>query len=879
MSERTAEEKLREELEGSLSTQPKSPKSDTAKKSAGRAAKPVRVRSASKRVEKPENVGKRLDPFIEDFERRIAESLNGGKTFSSKHEKPRESRVTSSVVSEPVIEQLQKLLEPSSAVPSPRNTKHEASSEPHIKRELESVSEIGAEAIAGQPESLAELESLSVVEPISEQSESATPADTSQPLPESVPDGAPISEPTEQAHELTESVPDGEPLNESTEQVHELTESVPDVAPVSESTEQVHELTESVPDVAPVSESTEQTHELTESATPAETSQPLPESVPDVAPVDELTESAAPAEAQQDLSDISDQQNFTEDTQDEDSSDEIPVELVDQNDEEIDEEFPNIPVLEAEELGSPSDSIDNEIPDIPVISPDDDEHEQDITDLDEIDDDIDEFSEEPEKDNSADFSPFADVVINVDSDLPQAAPPQPAVDPESEAAPVSVTMPESTKTAEDKLMADIAEAMTGSPLTLNAPDASEPYKLPDNFFAAQDNTNTPPQSAEEKLIANISQALSESPIDIAQENANQNFEEDINPFDEMPLPDMTPTPDFDENYDEEGQDDFDQPFLPDFPSEETEQIADSEEEQPEPETPQDIDEDTDPEELNDPFTIPDFGMNDEEDSSESHEVPMLDDEPETASLPEPKPEPEPEPQPEPEPEPLTAEDRLAQELADFTAQETPEPEPEPEPEPVTLEKDPDPEQQEEESLLSDALPETEAFTDDDNFMASLGDAVAFGSDDEDEPEPAPPAPEPETAQDIPAPEAAPVMSFAAPKAADNFTAEIPDEDSPTIWDKITRVLLGLLLAVGIMMLLQLHSLTDSVTAATLYGAAPTAQSYDYAIDKVADTDITSHMALRGIEGWKLVGYQRNSETATGRYGYELIFMRATPGNL
>lgn len=784
MSERTAEEKLREELEGSLSTQPKSPKSDTTKKSAGRAAKPVRVRSASKRVEKPENVGKRLDPFIEDFERRIAESLNGGKTFSSKHEKPRESRVTSSVVSEPVIEQLQKLLEPSSAVPSPRNTKHEASSEPHIKRELESVSEIGAEAIAGQPESLAELESLSVVEPISEQSESATPADTSQ---------------------------------------------------------------------------------------------PLPESVPDVAPVDELTESATPAEAQQDLSDISDPQNFTEDTQDEDSSDEIPVELVDQNDEEIDEEFPNIPVLEAEELGSPSDLIDNEIPDIPVISPEDDEHEQDITDLDEIDDDIDEFSEEPEKDNSADFSPFADVVINVDSDLPQAAPPQPAVDPESEAAPVSVTMPESTKTAEDKLMADIAEAMTGSPLTLNAPDASEPYKLPDNFFAAQDNTNTPPQSAEEKLIANISQALSESPIDIAQENANQNFEEDINPFDEMPLPDMTPTPDFDENYDEEGQDDFDQPFLPDFPSEDTEQIADSEEGQPEPETPQDIDEDTDPEELNDPFTIPDFGMDNEEDSSESHEVPMLDDEPETASLPEPEPEPEPEPQPEPEPEPLTAEDRLAQELADFTAQETPEPEPEPEP--VTLEKDPDPEQQEEESLLSDALHETEAFTDDDNFMASLGDAVAFGSDDEDEPEPAPPAPEPETAQDIPAPEAAPVMSFAAPKAADNFTAEIPDEDSPTIWDKITRVLLGLLLAVGIMMLLQLHSLTDSVTAATLYGAAPTAQSYDYAIDKVADTDITSHMALRGIEGWKLVGYQRNSETATGRYGYELIFMRATPGNL
>ena len=66
----------------------------------------------------------------------------------------------------------------------------------------------------------------------------------------------------------------------------------------------------------------------------------------------------------------------------------------------------------------------------------------------------------------------------------------------------------------------------------------------------------------------------------------------------------------------------------------------------------------------------------------------------------------------------------------------------------------------------------------------------------------------------------------------------------------------------------------------LYGNTPvtSAQTYDYAVDLIPDEEIPSRMRLRGIEGWKIVGSRRTQDTATGRYGYEFIFMRQKPSN-
>ena len=88
MSEKTAEEKLREELEGKLSEAPH-------EKEAGKTEpvrKPVkpramRSRTAGRKAEKPMNVGQRVDSFMEDFERRIAESLNAESVRSSENDR------------------------------------------------------------------------------------------------------------------------------------------------------------------------------------------------------------------------------------------------------------------------------------------------------------------------------------------------------------------------------------------------------------------------------------------------------------------------------------------------------------------------------------------------------------------------------------------------------------------------------------------------------------------------------------------------------------------------------------------------------------------------------------------------------------------------
>ena len=102
---------------------------------------------------------------------------------------------------------------------------------------------------------------------------------------------------------------------------------------------------------------------------------------------------------------------------------------------------------------------------------------------------------------------------------------------------------------------------------------------------------------------------------------------------------------------------------------------------------------------------------------------------------------------------------------------------------------------------------------------------------------------------------------------------------------MTPLLLLLLLIVGVLLLLQIRQLADSINAVMLGagsfevgGAGIDANaSYDYAIDFILDPNLVDRMAARGREGWQVVGSRRTMDSTTGQYGYEFIFMRRIPG--
>ena len=73
MSEKTAEEKLRQALEGSVPSENEG--SSQKGKSRAKPSRP-RAKATSRRSDKPESVGERVDSFMDDFERRIEQSLN-----------------------------------------------------------------------------------------------------------------------------------------------------------------------------------------------------------------------------------------------------------------------------------------------------------------------------------------------------------------------------------------------------------------------------------------------------------------------------------------------------------------------------------------------------------------------------------------------------------------------------------------------------------------------------------------------------------------------------------------------------------------------------------------------------------------------------------
>ncbi len=154
-----------------------------------------------------------------------------------------------------------------------------------------------------------------------------------------------------------------------------------------------------------------------------------------------------------------------------------------------------------------------------------------------------------ESENEALPEPAADLVVSIDSDIPEPEP-EPAYDPEATPAELNVpTMPESTKTAEDKLLADIAQAMTGNPLSLDSRITPEPYALPENLLAQDDEISELEEdaelpdpgfkTAEDKLLENIAEAMSEPPLDLI--NARAESEGEV--IDEISEPEIESEPD------------------------------------------------------------------------------------------------------------------------------------------------------------------------------------------------------------------------------------------------------------------------------------------------------------------------------------------------
>ena len=100
------------------------------------------------------------------------------------------------------------------------------------------------------------------------------------------------------------------------------------------------------------------------------------------------------------------------------------------------------------------------------------------------------------------------------------------------------------------------------------------------------------------------------------------------------------------------------------------------------------------------------------------------------------------------------------------------------------------------------------------------------------------------------------------------------------------LLLIMLLAVGGFIAWQLMQLNDRLTSGLMnmgmsvgtFDAVPEKNpSYDYAIDFIFDSNLSTRMAQRGKEGWQVVGSRRTQDSITGQLGYEFIFMRKTPG--
>lgn len=907
MREKTAEEKLREELEGDSSENSRD--------------KELVRRLRAKKSARTSNIGKKADSFIDDFERRVEQSLNAGNIFKTPSEVQRQT--------EPKPRAVKKLA--SETIPAAQKSKSIPTPEPKPKVEVleyeilptpEPEQEIIKSEILPDPiKSEQEPEILKEPTVSGLQHEIITPEvlPTPEPEPEIIePEILPDPvKPEEESEILPEPIkPEPEP---------EITE--PEILPEPiepEIIEPEAPVIEAIPE-APIVE--------TEPEIPVVEPEILPEPVeaelePEIPPVSE------PSEPEPEILPTSEI--------DEQEQEILPEPELQEPEPEISEpdgELPDIPVIEPDELQdinreeNESEISYGELPDIPVI-------EDDIEEENNVDD-----TEENEEEISEEISSLpADIVVNVDDELPELPETFTEPDPEAEAAPVSVTMPESTKTAEDKLMADIAEAMTGSPLNLDSPEAPAPYQLPDNFLNANlENSDPSQQSAEDKLIANIAQAMNESPLDTAQEQTHQDLEQDLNPFDEInfsaPIHEAQETSEIDnetqepeilepetEPQDEEQQDEQEQAFLPDF----------SDENMTQDEPPEELQDETHDETQDEPEII-----NDAEDQEADEQPSEPEPEPEepTPTL-ELEPEPEQEEQtqddenealslsPEEaiamlgddddaeeeanedkgsnddEPEILTAEQRLQQEIANFS-QAQPENEINagiisPEINIDTQENIHEEVQPEntmpEQSLLDNSqdINEIEEENGDDWDISSLGALSEAASIPDDDPEDLTPKETPTTIimDNSEQAEQEKTMGIReklaerknAASAKKSSTSSSSSSSGGSRGGLLLPILLGLLLLLGGVIAWQLHQISDKITLAMMNSAgfenvsgfeAP--PSYDYTIDFILDPNITERMTARGREGWQVVGSRRTQDSTTGQYGYEFIFMRRRSG--
>ncbi|MBQ7560886.1 MAG: hypothetical protein IJS99_03495, partial [Synergistaceae bacterium] len=529
-----------------------------------------------------------------------------------------------------------------------------------------------------------------------------------------------------------------------------------------------------------------------------------------------------------------------------DEPDILPVITNDDNNEQENE--PEILEPDTSYIDEPEILQDNSInEDLPVIADDnnsseqepffadsDDEPESNPDDLQVIANNESE-SEQYEQENESEPENLPDIPVidEQTSEQEDELPVIPVIDNEdenneSEPAPISVTMPESTATAEDKLMADIAEAMTGNPLTLESGN-NEPYNLPD---FTQDNNNEQ-QTAEEKLRANIAQAMTESPLDIAQDNINQNLEQDLNPFDELPefKPQSKPEPfipDFDENINEPEQDS----------NNEHESEPESENEQGSEILPE-INNESEPEQENEPIEIEDIDLPIQESESEPENLLEINN--------------------EPEPEPDFSSFNI--DLDDDINQDTPEPE-------SNNESDSESESESESENLPSLLNDPDEHEDNDDFdissLGALSEAASIIGDDHDhdndnehdntnnfiselDNEPEYTAPESESV----------IINNSNP----NSEEEKSNQQVMSIRDKlksrkagdgegkswgglITALLLAALLIVGIMLYFKIGSLANGITIEQAPQSSQAPETYEYAIDFILDQNLTERMTQR-----------------------------------
>ena len=715
-----------------------------------------------------------------------------------------------------------------------------------------------------------------------------------------------------------ETLPEPEP-----ETVQEIEPELPDIPvieadfdPVPDNIQDTAELTGGLPDIpliVPDGDDEDDIIDVTGEDLAQEDNpqphDPLPQETPDEEhPEFQEAELVEAPEIEDDFADLSD-----------DDTEELPEEI--ETEEDFPDDFTDEPIDEEPALSYEENTDDDEPPTYDIEADEaglfaDDEQEQDDT-----------------------ASP-ADVVLNIDDELPQiSSQEEPELDPEAEPAPVTVTMPESTKTAEDKLMADIAEAMTGNPLSLDSHEQPGSYAIPENFFTPDSGQTASPQSAEDKLKANIAQALSESPIDTAQNQARQDLEQDISPFDEL----SAPEPGFIQE-DEQQDDDFfaddadtetlthdspDDESLPDFDT--------APETEEEPDEPMNIDDADD-----DPFAVPDFADDDTQPGEDTLPEAEIVQEPETFPEFEPDSEPEPEPIPEPETEPEAAPE--TDDTPDsFTGTEDDmpfaldEPASEPEPEDILIPQELHPTEQDslarevaamtqeldpedtpgtdtdtthEEAAQEDNMPEQslldddaqEGFTTNDNDdwdMSSLGELGAAATLPDDEPEDFSSVPGTVTEM-ITEPTAGIIHNPDDEHKETEKTVNIREKlasrkdgasDSAPAGKKksggggiLMPILLGLLIVIGGLILWQIMTLSDKLTSLAMSSPSyesvsgnEAAPSYAYAIDFILDPNLADRMAQRGREGWQVVGSRRTQDSTTGQYGYEFIFMRRIPG--